>query len=56
MHHIIHHRRPEGGRGEGDDNGAEGTIVPQPTDPPNVFKVSVASVKPGHENVPPLDY
>ena len=22
------------GRGEGDDNGAEGTIVPQPTDPP----------------------
>ena len=22
--------------------------------PPNVFKVSVASVKPGHENLPPL--
>ena len=22
------------GRGEGDDNGAEGTIVPQPVDPP----------------------
>ena len=34
MHHIVHHRRPEGGRGEGDDNGAEGTIVPQPADPP----------------------
>ena len=34
VHHIVHHRRPEGGRGEGDDNGAEGTIVPQPADPP----------------------
>ena len=54
MHHIVHHRRTEGGRGEGDDNGAEGTIVPQPADPPNVFKVSVASVKPGHENLPHL--
>ena len=54
MHHIVHHRRPEGGRGEGDDNGAEGTIVPQPADPPDVFKVSVVSVKPGHENLAPL--
>ena len=35
MHHIVHHRRPEGGRGEGDDNGAEGTIVPEPADPPD---------------------
>ena len=34
VHHIVHHRRPEGGRGEGDDNEAEGTIVPRPTDPP----------------------
>ena len=24
----------EGGRGEGDDNGAEGTILPQPADTP----------------------
>ena len=34
MHHIVHHQRPEGGRGEGDDSEAEGTIVPQPADPP----------------------
>ena len=34
VHHIVNHRRPEGGRGEGDDHGAEGTIVPQPADPP----------------------
>ena len=54
MHHIVRHQHPEGGRGEGDDNEAEGTMVPQPADPPNVFKVSVASVKPGHENLPPL--
>ena len=34
VHHIVHHQRPERARGEGDDNGAEGTIVPQPADPP----------------------
>jgi hypothetical protein len=46
MHHTVHHQRPEGERGKGDDSEAEGTIVPQPADPPDVFKVSVASVKP----------
>ena len=54
VHHIVHHRRLEGGRGEGDDNEAEGTIVPQPADPPEHLQGSVASVKPGHENLPPL--
>ena len=54
MHHTVHYQRPEGGRGEGNDSEAEGTIVRQPSDPPDVFKVSVASVKPGHENLPPL--
>ena len=53
MHHTVHHRRPEGGRGKGDDSEAEGTIVPQPADPPDIFKVSVVSVKPDHENLAP---
>ena len=53
MHHIVHHQWPEGGHGEGDNSEAKGTIVQQLADPPDFFKVFVASVKLGHENLAP---
>ena len=35
---ILYTIATEGGRGEGDNNGAEGTIVPQLADPPKRLK------------------
>ena len=53
MHHTLLDQRPEGGRGKGDDNGPLATHVPQPADPCGHFRVSLSSVKSGHEDLPP---
>jgi hypothetical protein len=35
VHHTVHHQRPEGGRGTGNNTVAEGTLVPWPADAPS---------------------
>ena len=53
VHHTLLDQRPEGGRGKGDDNGpSQRTFHNQPI-PAGHFRVSLTSVKSGHEDLPP---
>src|SRR4051812_13851609 len=53
MHLTIQDQWPAGGCGKGNDNKSHGSDDPHHADAQYHFKVSVASVKPGHEDLAP---